>query len=300
MVDYSIHVLEYARTLNYPKAALVYGAFDDEPVTMPFSYVLLRGRGHVALVDVGYAHRDHGKYLANKYHIENWRSPQVVLAECGVAPEDVDTVFITHAHFDHFGNVEDFPNATFYIQREEIERWTWVLSLPDRMRWMTASIDPGDILRAVDLSAEGRMKLLDGDIENAIPGIDLHIAKDSHTYGSMWVSVRNNQGRHGEDIWILPGDLVCQFENVKMDGSLIDVESMYNPGAQTVGSYTNIVLAIEEMMKLVEYDERRIVPVHEARLADHFPSRITSEGLTISEICLADEEDSVVSPARVR
>lgn len=294
MGDYSIHVLEYARTENYPKAALVYGAFDADPITMPFSYILLRGRGHVALVDVGYAHRDHGKYLAEKYNIVNWRSPHQVLAECGVAPEDVDTVFITHAHFDHFGNVEDFPNATFYIQREEVEQWTKILSLPDRMRWMTASIDPGDILRAVNLSVADRMKLIEGDLEDAIPGVDLHLARDSHTYGSMWVSVRNDGGRPSDDIWVLAGDLVCQFENVAMDGDLIDVETMYNPGAQSAGSFTNIVQAIEDMMKLVGYDERRVIPVHESRLADRFPSRVTREGLTICEICLANGESSAV------
>jgi len=294
MADYSIHVLEYARTRNYPKAGLVYGTFDAGRVTMPYCYVLLRGREHVALVDVGYSHRDHGKHLAEKYSIENWRSPHAVLSECGVAPQDVDTVFITHAHFDHFGNVEDFPNATFYVQREEIERWSWALSLPDRMRWMTASLDPASILRAAELSANGRMKLIDGDLEDVMPGVDLHLARDSHTYGSMWVSVRNDGIAASQDVWILAGDLVSQFENVEMDGSLIDVATMYNPGAQTVGSYTNIILAIEEMMKLVDYDARRIIPVHEERLAERFPSRISKENLRISEICLAEGAASIV------
>lgn len=294
MADYSIHVLEYARTRNYPKAALVYGAFEEEPVTMPYSYVLLRGRGHVALVDVGYSHKDHGKHLAEKYGIENWRSPHVVLSECGIAPEDVDTVFITHAHFDHFGNVEDFPNATFYIQREEVERWSRVLSLPDRMRWTTASLDPASLLHAAELTAAGRMRLIDGDLEEVIPSVDLHLARDSHTYGSMWVSVRNDGAKASKDVWVLAGDLVCQFDNIERDGSLIDVETMYNPGAQTVGSYTNIITALEEMMTLVDYDARRIIPVHEERLVDRFPSRTSKENLRISEICLADGMASVV------
>ena len=37
------------------------------------------------------------------------------------------TVFVTHAHFDHFGNVDAFPNAHFYIARQEIERSVWAL-----------------------------------------------------------------------------------------------------------------------------------------------------------------------------
>jgi len=295
MGDYSIHVLEYARTRNYPKAALVYGAFDEPTVTMPFCYVLLRGHGHVALVDVGYSHKDHAKHLAEKYNIENWRSPRTVLAECGVTPEEVDTVFITHAHFDHFGNVEDFPNATFYIQRAEVERWSWVLSLPDRMRWTTASIDPASLLNAAELSAAGRMKMIDGDMEEVLPGVDLHLARDSHTYGSMWVAVRNDGGKASKDVWVLAGDLVCQFDNLVHDGSLIDVDTMYNPGAQTVGSYTNIILAMEEMMKRVDFEDRRIIPIHEQRLGRRFPSRVTAEDLSITEICLADGAASAVA-----
>lgn len=294
MADYSIHVLEYARTLNYPKAGLVYGAFEEEAVTLPYCYILLRGQGHVALVDVGYSHKDHGKHLAEKYNIENWRSPDVVLSECGVRPEDVDTVFVTHAHFDHFGNVEDFPNATFYVQRQEIERWQWTLSLPDRMRWMTASLDPASILNALELSAEGRMFLIDGDLKDVIPGVDLHLASDSHTYGSMWVSVRNDGAEASKDVWILAGDLVNQFDNIERDGGLIDVESMYNPGAQTVGSYTNIIIAIENMMNMVDHESRRIIPVHEERLFNRFPSRVSKESLRIAEIVLADAMTSIV------
>jgi hypothetical protein len=160
---------------------------------------------------------------------------------------------------------------------------------------IAVEFDPGSILKALGLSATGRMKLVDGDLEDAIPGVDLHLARDSHTYGSMWVSVRNDGKAQSKDIWVLAGDLVSQFENIEMDGSLIDVDSMYNPGAQSAGSYTNIILAIEEMMKLVGYDASRIIPVHEDRLAERFPSRESREALTICEICLADGTTSVVA-----
>jgi N-acyl homoserine lactone hydrolase len=44
----------------------------------------------------------------------------------------------------------------------------------------------------------------------------------------------------------------------------------------------------------VGYDARRVIAVHEERLKDRFPSRITADGLRISEICLADGEKSRV------
>jgi hypothetical protein len=38
-----------------------------------------------------------------------------------------------------------------------------------------------------------------------------------------------------------------------------------------------------------------VIPIHEERLRDTFPSRISKEGLRITEICLADGESSKVT-----
>ncbi len=294
MANYSIHVLEYCFVPEYHKSGVLYGAHNEGYVKLPYCYVLLRSKDHVALVDVGYNHKDFGGHLGDKFGVENWRSPREVLAECDLTPEDVDTVFITHAHFDHFGNVEDFPNAKFYMQREELEKWIWAMSLPDRMRWMMIAVDPGDILRAVKLAGEGRLTLIEGSAENVLPGVDLHLAKDSHTFGSMWVTVRNDAKAVSEDTWILAGDLVYQFANVKSDGSVVGVATMYTPVGLAVGSQMNLILATEEMMKQVGYDDRRVIPIHEEGMVDRFDSRITSENLRISEVCLADGAKSLV------
>ena len=168
MADYSIHVLEYSYVSKYHKSGVLYGAHNEGYVKLPYCYVLIRSADHVALVDVGYNHKDYGQHLAEKFGVENWRTPKVVLSELGLTPEDVDTVFISHAHFDHFGNVEDFPNATFYIQRDEIEKWVWAMSLPDRLKWMMIAVDPSDVLRGVNLAAQGRLRTVEGSVEREI------------------------------------------------------------------------------------------------------------------------------------
>jgi N-acyl homoserine lactone hydrolase len=203
-------------------------------------------------------------------------------------------VFISHAHFDHFGNVEDFPKATFYIQEREIAKWVWAMALPDRLRWMMVAVDPGDIIRGVDLARQKRLVCIDGTRENVLPNIDLHVAYDSHTFGSMWVHVRNDGKAQSSDAWALAGDLVYVFENIEGPGAVVDVDQMYVPVGLAVGSQENLVMATEAMMKSVGYEARRVIPVHEERLKDRFPSRITSDGLRISEICLADGEKSRV------
>jgi len=290
MGQYSIWVLEYSYVTNYHKSGVLYGAHNQGFVKLPYCYALIKGNGRVAMVDVGYNNKDYGKHLADKFGVENWRSPQTVLGEIGLSPSEVDTVFITHAHFDHFGNVEDFPKATFYIQEREIAKWVWAMALPDRMRWMNVAVDPGDIVRGVDLARQHRLVTIDGAKQDVLPDIDLHAAFDSHTYGSMWVTVRNGK----EDSWVLAGDLVYVFDNIEGSGAAVDVETLYVPVGLAVGSQTNLVLATEEMMKQVNYEARRVIPIHEERLKDRFPSRITKDGLRITEICLADGEKSRV------
>jgi N-acyl homoserine lactone hydrolase len=55
-----------------------------------------------------------------------------------------------------------------------------------------------------------------------------------------------------------------------------------------------LVMAIEAMTKSVGYEARRVIAIHEERLKDGFPSRITADGLRISQVCLADGEKSRV------
>src|SRR6202050_2157953 len=128
-----------------------------------------------------------------------------------------------HAHFDHFGNVEDFPKATFYIQEREITKWTWAMSLPDRLRWMMVAVDPGDIVRGVQLAAQNRLTCIDGDAADVLPNIDLHVAYDSHTFASMWVAVRNDGKADSSDTWALAGDLVHVLQNFQGQGGVWDL-----------------------------------------------------------------------------
>ncbi len=295
MADYSIWVLEYSYVSKYHKSGVLYGAHNQGYVKLPYCYVVIKGKGRTAMVDVGYNHKAYGATLGERFGVENWRAPKTVLAEVGIAPEDVDTCFITHAHFDHFGNVEDFPNARFYIQEREISKWVWAMSLPDRLRWMMIAVDPGDIVRGADLARQKRLVTVDGSLEDALPGIDLHAAPDSHTWGSMWVHVRNDGEKRSADSWVLAGDLVYQFDNLRSSGAAVDVEEMYTPVGLAVGSQANLVLATEAMMAQVGYEARRVIPIHEERLRDAFPSRISGEGLRITEICLADGETSKVA-----
>jgi hypothetical protein len=61
-----------------------------------------------------------------------------------------------------------------------------------------------------------------------------------------------------------------------------------------VGSQTNLLMATHNMLELTGHETKRVIPIHEEGLKDVFPSRITQEGLRITELCLADGEKSRV------
>ncbi len=296
MAEYSIWILEYSYSNKFDKSGVIYHAHNQGYLKLPYCYTIIKGHGRIAMQDVGYNHRGYAKEFAESLFVENWHSPKEVLSEIGLTPEEIDTIFISHAHFDHFGNVGDFPKATFYIQEREISKWVWALSLPERMRFLLTGIDPGDILNGVDLARQHRLVCVDGDMDNVLPGIDLYAAPDTHTYGSMWVSVRNDGKTESQDTWILAGDLIYQFENLgDVSGKGGAPDGRYLPIGLAVGSHTNLINTTEQMVKLVGNETRRVLPPHEERLGDRYPSRITKNGLRITEIALAKGEKSRVA-----
>jgi N-acyl homoserine lactone hydrolase len=42
------------------------------------------------------------------------------LRECGLAPDDIRTVVLSHLHFDHVGNAECFPHAEIVVHENEL------------------------------------------------------------------------------------------------------------------------------------------------------------------------------------
>lgn len=294
MANYSIWVLEYAQAPNYPVSGVLYGAHNQGFIRLPYGYVVIKGNGHVIMVDVGYNYADHGNALADRFAVQDFHGPKEVLAQIGLAPENVDTIIVTHAHFDHMGNLGDFPNARVFLQERELTKSIWAMSLPSRMGYAAVAVDPADILKCVELSRDGKLSLVSGDMEDVLPGIDLRVAYDTHTYGSMYVVVRNDGARNSKDPWVLTGDLVYVYENIDGDGAVIGAERMYTPVGVATGSQLNLLMATEEIMKAVNYEKRRVIPVHERRLGDDFPSRKAKAGLAVVEVCLATGEKSRV------
>ncbi len=90
-------------------------------IEMPVVCWLVQGCGKNILVDSGVCSAE----LAEKNHYPVRQTPEMRLANqlraYGVDPNMVDTIILTHLHWDHCYNLELFPNTNIYVQKRELE-----------------------------------------------------------------------------------------------------------------------------------------------------------------------------------
>jgi glyoxylase-like metal-dependent hydrolase (beta-lactamase superfamily II) len=286
MADYSIWVVEYARVVEFAQGILKYGDWNTGTRVAPYCYAVLKGEGHVAVVDTGYNHVELGEVLAQSYGVSDWQPPEVVLKRIGIDPAEVDTMILTHNHFDHAGGVEFFPNAHVYFQARELSRYMWASGLPDRLQWLTSATDPDLMLWLVNRRKQGMLTLLEEETE-VLPGVRCIPAHDTHTAGSQYVTIEND--RDGR--WLLAGDNVYVYEN------FLGPDGRFTPIGLIFGSVERCVLTMEEMWQYVDEDVSRIVPFHEEKLWERFPTRRFDDSLRVAELSLAAGEPSRVGEA---
>jgi glyoxylase-like metal-dependent hydrolase (beta-lactamase superfamily II) len=178
---------------------------EDGTHHIPTGCFLVRGAGVTVLVDAGSGPDDlpfppdlaDAAGLANPpEHIATSGGLPAQLAEAGVSPEDVTTIFLTHLHYDHVGWVAPrgqlfFPNAEVYYGEADWAALIDSASEKDPARQVMEAARDAGVLRPVS-SAE---------VEIA-PGITaLHTP--GHTPGHYVVRVTD-----GDQSAFLTGDAV--------------------------------------------------------------------------------------------
>lgn len=284
-MGWSLWILEYGYVDRYPASNLFAAQPHQGHRRLPYCFGLVRSADRCLLVDTGFADPAIYDRLTAKYGDTRWRAPVEVLARVGVRPEEVDTILLTHNHFDHAGCVDAFPAAHVWIQRREIESYLAAAARPARFEFLTRSCQadlPGRL-------ATRAATLVDGEAVVA-PGIELRPAYDTHTAGSQAVAVTNES----DGTWIFAGDNVYSYEN--LDG--IRGDGVLAPIAMTTGSAARWLDYADAMLVSVGGDSRRILPFHEAAVWDQFPSTTFDDGLHVAEVSLAGGHASVASAAR--
>jgi glyoxylase-like metal-dependent hydrolase (beta-lactamase superfamily II) len=243
-VRYGSRVTRKAESfLNYH----VYGEA-DEPLGVDYYFWVIRdspgaseqgggAAGAVTLVDTGFAPE-----AGRRRKRDQWLTPADALPLLGIAPGAVQTVVITHAHWDHTGNLDQFPGAEIVMSQDEYDFWTSPIA---RRKHFALHAEAAEIALLAQARKDGRLTLTTGESTRLAPGIEL-VQVGGHTPGELIVSVADGAGTV-----ILASDALHHYEEVDQDrpyAILSDLPAMYRaydllaelagqPGARLVAGH---------------------------------------------------------------
>ena len=180
------------------------------------------------------------------------------LASLNVKPEEIDTLILTHLHFDHVAETQLFHNARIYIQKKE---WKSAFNPPIHYRLVydTESIQK---IEEMDIC------LVDGDFK--LDGIEL-VFLPGHTQGLQGVRVETRKGTYliaGDHFYSVlnlnPPKKQLQFEDAR--GNKITVQPYPLP-FMPPGLHVDLTEWFDSCFKALRVARRnRILPGHDPSL----------------------------------
>ena len=167
--------------------------------------------------DRGYIKQAVGRFLLPRIfrlHVTKTDRIDHVLADAGVAANDIRTAIISHLHFDHVGGIAQIPQADLLVSDKEWAilsephpEYEWVLrehiEIPSA-KWQQISFEPND---------DPLFDVIDGTHDVAGDGSMILLPTPGHTRGSMSLLIR----QEGWDPILLVGDLTYETTLLEQD-----------------------------------------------------------------------------------
>jgi len=267
---YEAYAVRFGILPAFSVARLVAGAERGRTVDIPVMVWLLKGsNGRQVLVDSGF----HRQKFLDQWKPREFRTPAAAVEAAGVKPEAVTDIIISHAHWDHVDGVDLFPKATVWIQREEYRYYTgeaWFA------RETQGGVDAEDMQALLKINTEGRLRFVEGDDQEIIPGIRCYTG-GKHTFASQYVSalLRRSAASAGQAATaagtvVLTSDNVYLYENLEKHAAI----------AQTLDAASN--LKAQDRIRTLASEPRLIVPGHDPLVFErHPPADPTLSGMAV-------------------
>lgn len=212
---WDVFALKYAERNTRTRAdSFLADPHHDLPHAMDYFVWVLRQGSKTIVVDTGY---DTEEAQARNRQIQI--NPADKLRQFGVDPETVDTVIITHLHYDHAGCLTAFPKANLHVQAVEMAYATGPCMCHDHLRAPFTGEHVCDMVRAL---FAGRVHFSTGSA-SIVDGVETHLI-GGHSRGLQCVRVKTARG------WVvLASDASHYFENYRLEKPfpiVVDVEDM--------------------------------------------------------------------------
>jgi len=197
---WEVFALRYATVERRRIEVFINHDLHDGPQRLDFFVWLLRNGDDLILVDTGFNAKE-----AARRNRKLLRCPVGSLARIGVPAEAIRDVVITHAHYDHAGNLDLIPRARFHLQEREMQ---YATGRDMRQAMMRHAYCVDDVCSLVRLVFDDRVVYHDGDWALR-DGISVHLV-GGHTRGMQILRVHTKRG------WIvLASDAAHYLENLQ-------------------------------------------------------------------------------------
>jgi glyoxylase-like metal-dependent hydrolase (beta-lactamase superfamily II) len=247
--DYTIQAVRYASVPQFPLNGLIPGAPADQKIDIAMVVWVISGNGRTILFDSGF----HRARWITQFKVADFIRPDSALARAGIPPESVTDIIVSHAHWDHMGGIDLFPNVTVWIQKQEYQ---YYLGDAWQEGGRKGGIDPEDLRALLDKNTNGKLKLIDGDDVEIMPGIRVFTGA-RHTYASQYLRV------DGATPYVLASDNAYLFRNI--EGR--QASATFSP-ADREGN----LAAIDRMIRLAG-SATRVIPGHDPEQFQRFPTQ---------------------------
>jgi glyoxylase-like metal-dependent hydrolase (beta-lactamase superfamily II) len=246
--NYTIRAIWYATVPKFPLDGLVMGAPKDQLIDIAMVIWVIQGGGHTILFDSGF-HRE--KWFAD-FHITGFQAPNEAVEQAGIPAQSVTDIIVSHAHWDHMGGIDLFPNATIWVQKQEYEYYTGAASQPGGHH---GGIDPEDVQELVRRNLRGQLRFVNGDDVEILPGIRAYTGA-RHTFASQYIRVA------GDPPFVLASDNCYLYENLRSHRA----SATFDPADESAN------IAAQERMISLAGSADRVVPGHDPAQFEKFPT----------------------------
>src|SRR5690242_10782619 len=297
---YSAWLVESSRFVNVP-----FGSFmpdrdfispstpnhDIQFIDFPANVGIIKGSdGAITLYDTGWKQLE---YIFDWNTSCCWWDLREQMKNIGLDPGAVKRIVVGHGHWDHAGQLDSFPDAVLYIQKEELQQIDFFTSYPTEFnaghiravntvnpltgaqvgppqqacaRSPVCGYPPQTLAEIEGKVLGKKAKIVDGAYVVA-PGLMIHPAFRGHTYGAQLLQVHTSIGE-----LVFGSDTYSSWEGIR-DWNVANIQQ-----TDTVQQ----MLAYEKCYVLTGNDNNKCLAAHE-RLSYSVDYPITSNWWTIPD-----------------